>query len=151
MVNNHASQSLHVQGCMHLCTALRLTAGAMGKCGHELPILKPAHEFLCCLAQGEDKSSSSGTDDAAATELERVFNKADFSRMEVIGQFNLGFIVARLCNDLFILDQHACDEKYNFERLQHETVLNRQPLLVPQPLDLSPSEAIVLRYKPELA
>ena len=65
--------------------------------------------------------------------------------MEVLGQFNLGFIVARLGNDLFILDQHACDEKYNFERLQRETVLNRQPLLAPQPLDLSPSETVLLR------
>lgn len=84
-------------------------------------------------------------DEAAANELERVFSKSSFSRMEVLGQFNLGFIVARLHNDLFMLDQHACDEKYNFERLQRETVLNRQPLLAPQPLDLSPSEAILLR------
>jgi len=33
-------------------------------------------------------------------------------------QFNLGFIIARIGADVFILDQHASDEKYNFERLQ---------------------------------
>jgi DNA mismatch repair ATPase MutL len=33
-------------------------------------------------------------------------------------QFNLGFIIARIGADVFILDQHACDEKFNFERLQ---------------------------------
>lgn len=32
--------------------------------------------------------------------------------MHIIGQFNLGFIIARLDRDLYILDQHACDEKY---------------------------------------
>jgi DNA mismatch repair protein PMS2 len=36
----------------------------------------------------------------------------DFPRMRVLGQFNLGFIVAELDGDLYILDQHACDEKY---------------------------------------
>ncbi len=98
------------------------------------------------LLQAEAASNGANAHQTAEVELERVFNKADFSSMEILGQFNLGFIVARLGHDLFILDQHACDEKYNFERLQRNTVLNRQPLLSPQPLDLSPSEAILLRY-----
>ena len=38
----------------------------------------------------------------------------DFRAMRVIGQFNLGFIIAELRGDLFILDQHACDEKFRF-------------------------------------
>lgn len=37
------------------------------------------------------------------------------------------------------------DEKHNFERLQRTTSLNRQPLLAPQPLDLSPTEALTVR------
>eukprot|EP00887_Chlorella_sp_A99_P005158 scaffold40.g5158.t1 len=81
----------------------------------------------------------------AEHELERVFDKADFRRMEVLGQFNLGFIIARLGSDLFIVDQHASDEKYNFERLQAATQLNRQPLLAPQALELSPTEELVVR------
>jgi DNA mismatch repair protein PMS2 len=32
--------------------------------------------------------------------------------MEIIGQFNLGFIIARVDGELYILDQHACDEKF---------------------------------------
>lgn len=44
-------------------------------------------------------------------------------------QFNLGFIITRLGDDLFIIDQHATDEKYNFEQLQKETVLETQQLL----------------------
>jgi len=85
---------------------------------------------------------------AAARELEQVFRKADFARMRVLGQFNLGFILARLGPDLFIVDQHASDEKYNFERLQRGTVLQRQPLLHPQPLDLTPAEAVAVRRAP---
>ncbi len=85
---------------------------------------------------------------AAARELEQVFRKADFGRMRMLGQFNLGFILARLGPDLFIVDQHASDEKYNFERLQRGTVLQRQPLLHPQPLDLTPAEAVAVRRAP---
>ena len=81
--------------------------------------------------------------DAAATaELERVFSKADFGALSVVGQFNLGFILATLHGeDLFIIDQHASDEIFNFERLYRTTQLTRQPLLVPQPLELSPADA----------
>ncbi len=32
--------------------------------------------------------------------------------MKVIGQFNLGFIIAEVDEELYILDQHACDEKF---------------------------------------
>ncbi|KAJ6972964.1 hypothetical protein NC653_033333 [Populus alba x Populus x berolinensis] len=40
---------------------------------------------------------------AATTELERLFRKEDFGRMKVIGQFNLGFIIGKLDQDLFIV------------------------------------------------
>jgi DNA mismatch repair protein PMS2 len=67
--------------------------------------------------------------------------KKDFEGMEVIGQFNLGFILAKCRNNnLWVLDQHACDEKYNFERLCATTVIHEQKLLAPMPLELSPSE-----------
>jgi DNA mismatch repair protein PMS2 len=83
--------------------------------------------------------------DAVTSELEQNFQKSDFARMEVIGQFNLGFILARLGRDIFIIDQHAADEKFNFERLQQVTRLNRQPLLHPLRLQLTPAEAVTLR------
>ena len=66
--------------------------------------------------------------------------------MHVIGQFNLGFILARLGNNLFIIDQHAADEKYNFERLQQITRLNKQPMLQPLQLELTPAEKMTLWY-----
>ena len=67
--------------------------------------------------------------------------KSEFPHMSIIGQFNLGFILAR-CRDnhLWILDQHGCDEKRNFERLCNTTEIHEQKLIAPLPLELSPSE-----------
>ncbi|KAG2659461.1 hypothetical protein PVAP13_1KG357800 [Panicum virgatum] len=81
---------------------------------------------------------------AATNELDRLFSKDDFGEMEVVGQFNLGFIIGKLNQDLFIVDQHAADEKYNFEGLSQSTTLNIQPLLQPLRLDLSPEEEVVV-------
>ncbi|XP_064388843.1 mismatch repair endonuclease PMS2-like isoform X2 [Halichondria panicea] len=65
----------------------------------------------------------------AENELRKEIRKSDFSKMKVLGQFNLGFIITRLGSDLFIVDQHATDEKYNFERLQREMVIKHQKLI----------------------
>lgn len=81
---------------------------------------------------------------SAEQELKTEISKDDFIRMELIGQFNLGFIIVRLGDDLFIIDQHATDEKYNFETLQKTTVLQHQPLVVPQDLDMTAVNEIIL-------
>jgi len=61
--------------------------------------------------------------------------------MQVIGQFNLGFVLARCSrNHLWILDQHACEERYHFEELCKKTVMHEQPLIQPLRLELNPSE-----------
>ncbi|KAL9656509.1 hypothetical protein ABK040_005272 [Willaertia magna] len=77
-------------------------------------------------------------------ELTRTLNKEEFKKMEVIGQFNKSFIIGQLNDDLFILDQHACDEKYNYENLLEKTKFNVQPLVVPKTLDLSISERLLV-------
>jgi DNA mismatch repair protein PMS2 len=51
-------------------------------------------------------------------------------QMSIVGQFNLGFIITKLDADLFIVDQHATDEKYNFETLQKTTKIISQKLVV---------------------
>lgn len=57
--------------------------------------------------------------------------------MQIIGQFNLGFIVTRLDHDIFIVDQHASDEKFRFEKLSNETKLKTQKLILPKKLNFS--------------
>lgn len=71
------------------------------------------------------------TDNGQATKvLDRVIKKSDFEKMQVVGQFNLGFIIATLNEaDLFIIDQHASDEKFNFETLQQTTQIKGQKLI----------------------
>jgi len=45
-------------------------------------------------------------------------------RLFLVGQFNFGFLVCILKdprrNEIYIIDQHAADEKYNFEKLVRE-------------------------------
>ena len=80
--------------------------------------------------------------------------KADFGEMQILGQFNLGFILCKSKQDhhLWILDQHACDEKYNFEALCRDTKLQEQRLIQPMPLELSPSEeTCILEYRDTFA
>lgn len=108
------------------------------------PLTTPRDQYA---AASLGKQPEYGTEalQTATNELERTFHKKDFKKMRVAGQFNLGFIICRLGHDLFIVDQHAADEIYNFEKLQQTTTLNRQPLVVPLALDLSPSEQLVVK------
>lgn len=84
----------------------------------------------------QDTETGIETDDEKAAEvLSRVIDKTDFAEMEIVGQFNLGFIARRQkadgqqrLEDLFIVDQHAADEEYNFETLQQTTRLETQKL-----------------------
>ncbi|KAF7684118.1 DNA mismatch repair protein PMS1 [Astathelohania contejeani] len=75
--------------------------------------------------------------------------KEDFRRMELIGQFNHGFILTRLVKNntifLIIVDQHAADEIKNYEMLVNSFSLRRQKLIVPVPLELSPIEKFIIK------
>lgn len=100
-----------------------------------------------------------GVDAQGAEErLSLTISKDDFAKMKIIGQFNLGFILATRsaqsaqdgtksaieADDLFIIDQHASDEKYNFERLQASTIVQSQRLVRPKTLDLTAVEEEVV-------
>lgn len=99
------------------------------------------------------------TEDASAeAQLSLTVRKEDFLRMHIVGQFNLGFILAfrpgkattsdptitALDDELFIIDQHASDEKFNFERLQSSSVVQNQPLVKPYLLDLTAIEEEII-------
>lgn len=77
-------------------------------------------------------------------ELTKEISKDSFKKMHVIGQFNLGFIITQLEDDLFIIDQHATDEIYNFETLQKTTELTSQKLVIPQQLELAGANEQIL-------
>ncbi|KAK2630608.1 hypothetical protein QTJ16_001428 [Diplocarpon rosae] len=100
-----------------------------------------------------EKADDDTLDSAEAEEkLSLTISKADFAKMKIVGQFNLGFILATrasgsssedgvmTADDMFIIDQHAADEKYNFERLQATTIVQSQRLVYPKILDLTALE-----------
>jgi len=74
---------------------------------------------------------------SAETELSKHVSKETFLKMKILGQFNLGFIIAKYNSELFIIDQHASDEKYNFETLQRKHCLKGQKLIKPLLLELT--------------
>lgn len=80
--------------------------------------------------------------------LTLTVSKKDFLDMKVIGQFNLGFILCtRKLNtgyDMFIIDQHASDEKYNFEELTKNTVIKSQFLIEPVLLELNVIDELIV-------
>ncbi|EHK20231.1 uncharacterized protein TRIVIDRAFT_48473 [Trichoderma virens Gv29-8] len=92
----------------------------------------------------------------AESRLPLIISKGDFSKMRIIGQFNLGFIIAvkpasRLgsgvegkYDELFIIDQHASDEKYNYEKLQNTTEIQSQRLVHPKRLQLTALEEEII-------
>ncbi|KAK8079902.1 hypothetical protein PG997_007720 [Apiospora hydei] len=116
-------------------------------------------------SSGDDTSLP--TDNLHATDAEEklslAISKLDFGKMKVVGQFNLGFILAvrpgmadpgqgdpeaapaATDDELFIIDQHATDEKYNFERLQASTVVQSQRLVQPKTLELTAIEEEVIK------
>ncbi|RYP73704.1 hypothetical protein DL771_003417 [Monosporascus sp. 5C6A] len=115
------------------------------------------------LEPGSTPSADRLDADDAEEKLSLKISKSDFDKMKIIGQFNLGFIIAvrpaeRATtttssgdgatgedDELFIIDQHATDEKYNFERLQASTVVQSQRLVQPKPLELTAVEEEVVK------
>ncbi|GKZ67313.1 hypothetical protein AnigIFM60653_008294 [Aspergillus niger] len=101
-------------------------------------------------SQSEDETAA--PQETAEERLSLTVSKDDFANMRIVGQFNLGFILATRSStddsgpgssakdELFIIDQHASDEKFNFERLQAETVVQNQRLVQPKRLDLTAVE-----------
>lgn len=119
------------------------------------------------LTSAGDDSAAGNFDNGLEAEnaeerLALTIHKGDFGKMKIVGQFNLGFVLAvrpsststttaptshpvtihqkPQDDELFIIDQHASDEKFNFERLQATTTVQSQRLVRPKPLELTAVE-----------
>lgn len=114
----------------------------LGKNNRRSVILKTSIEHVKALSNITDETILAPKHVKFKSEINPVFNKKceeeltreickdSFKQMSVVGQFNLGFIITRLEDDLFIIDQHATDEIYNFEMLQKSTELISQKLVL---------------------
>lgn len=75
------------------------------------------------------------------TQNNRILDRGDFEKMKILGQFNCGFILTSIRqgddkNLVFIIDQHASDERYRLEKLQRELTFNVQTMFIPRRLYL---------------
>ncbi|WEW57271.1 ATP-binding mismatch repair protein [Emydomyces testavorans] len=134
--------------------------GSIAKIETQLKLLQENLESLKNYRYSDRVEAEDSQQQDSETKLSLTVSKDDFSRMRIVGQFNLGFILAIRpanthvdsqqdgipCNsdELFIIDQHASDEKYNFERLQTETVVQNQRLVKPKILDLTAVEEEII-------
>lgn len=99
----------------------------------------------CLLEQSLYQGSKKKASQAVFSNLQFVadskiskFHRKDFTRFNLVGQFNLGFIIARVNQNLFIFDQHASDEIKRFETLIDTVNVTSQTLIQPLKLDVSP-------------
>ncbi|KAG0633607.1 hypothetical protein HOY80DRAFT_896239 [Tuber brumale] len=109
---------------------------------HDLSKVPSTEKYITSSGRGE--TGLEERDDVAEERLNLTVTKQDFFEMQIKGQFNKGFILATRADDLFIIDQHASDEKYNFEKLQQVTIVQNQRLAVPKKLDLMAVDEIVV-------
>ncbi|KAJ3107346.1 Mismatch repair endonuclease pms2 [Phlyctochytrium planicorne] len=78
------------------------------------------------------------TSEMAVEEFNKYIQKKDFKRMKIIGQFNLGFIVVRLGEDLFIVDQHASKNGFDILIDENEPAGSRIKIVcIPQSSTIS--------------
>lgn len=125
-----------------ICEAMPQVIDTSGNVKIEDEVKEHVADFLdASVAPGQNGSNEQG---AADRELSRLFRQEWFKELRVIGQFNLGFVIGRLHDDLFIIDQHASDEKFNFEQLQLSTAISKQKLVTSLQLEFSTEDELLV-------
>lgn len=77
----------------------------------------------------------------------------NFGPFRILGQINKSFIVAETPEGLSIIDQHAAEERVNYENFlkqKSKNAIKTQNLLKPQIIELSPTQRIVAINNKEL-
>lgn len=76
------------------------------------------------------------------------------AEVTALGQINRTFLIAQVGSDLTVIDQHTAHERVLFERLYRAWTthgIQSQPLLIPDPVELSPPQvALLQRYQHNL-
>lgn len=95
----------------------------------------------------EDETSYNGEEEKENPDDKKPLNKIKLLNLHPIGAINLTFIVAQGDDGLYLIDQHAAHERINYEKVlkyfQEEKIVTT-PLLVPIPLELTPTEYILV-------
>ncbi len=109
---------------------------------------------LCERDPAECTRPGSETQLAFVSEAAEPYIRAPSDEVIALGQINRTFLIAQVGGDLTVVDQHTAHERVLFERLYRAWTargIHAQPLLIPDSLDLSPSQAALLqRYQHDL-
>jgi DNA mismatch repair protein MutL len=96
----------------------------------------------------------SGIQLAFVSEAAESYVRVPAGEVVALGQINRTFLIAQVGGDLMVVDQHTAHERVLFERLYRAWTahsLQAQPLLLPDPLDLPPDHAaLIRRYQSDL-
>lgn len=107
-------------------------------------------------ASFQEEGSRLGEDiqTAFVNEAAEPYRRVPSSEVTALGQLNRTFLIVEVGGDLTVIDQHTAHERVLFERLYRawtERGLLSQPLLIPEPVELSaPHAALLQRYQEDL-
>jgi DNA mismatch repair ATPase MutL len=118
--------------------------------------VEPNEDNLGGLAEAVEEPSHSACPchvvPSLAEPIADSLSREDLLSMEVIGQFNCGFILTRLARSestsstlLYIVDQHAADERFRLETLERSEKATAQCLLMPKRFFLSAPDALFVQ------
>jgi DNA mismatch repair protein MutL len=92
---------------------------------------------------------------AFVSEAAEPYIRTPSTEVVAFGQLNRTFLVVQIGDDLAVIDQHTAHERVLFERLLRawsSRGIQSQPLLVPEPIELSlPHTALLQRHQDDLA
>ena len=110
-------------------------------------------EFNFSVAEDTVSYEKEAKKDLDADEQTVPKNKIKSLNLHPIGAINLTFIVAQGDDGLYLIDQHAAHERINYEKVlkyfQEEKIVTT-PLLVPMPIELTPTEFILVKKNLDL-
>ncbi len=103
------------------------------------------------LTNGSDRVSLSGsvegTQLAFAHEAASVYQRAEKPEIVPLGQILRTYLVAQVGEELQVVDQHTAHERVIFQRLWRgwqSREIPSQPLLIPEPIELSAAQCMLL-------
>src|SRR5262249_24885374 len=94
-----------------------------------------------------NKSVEPGTDSLFVQEATSSYAASPHPTIIPFGQILLTYVVAQVGQELHVLDQHTAHERVLFQRLWRawtKREILTQPLLIPEPIELTPSQRTLL-------
>lgn len=105
-------------------------------------------------AESTTPQASPETQLSLVSEAAEPYVRVPSAEVTALGQINRTFLIAQVGGDLTVIDQHTAHERVLFERLYRAWTtrnIQAQPLLIPDPVELSPPQVSLLqRYQHNL-